>query len=343
MRATIALNGEKMMSSRWILGSVSAALLTAFGGIAFAAQSDVRAATGYPTRPVRFIVPFAAGGGPDLTARVLAAALGAQLGQAFVIDNRPGAAGTIGTELIVRAVPDGYTIGLGSVSTLAINPALADKLPYDTVADTQKVVVIYHAPNLLAVTPALPAKSVKELVDLAKASPGKLSFGSNGSGTSGHLSGELFKYMTGTQMLHVPYKAAQQVITDLAANQIQVTFNNIGALLPHVKSGRLRGLGVTGLKRSPAVPDLPAVAETIPRYEATVWSGVITPRGVNRTIIDKLQVEINKALATSDVTDKYMSMGYEPGGGTPQEFETFARNEAVKWGGVVKRSGAKAD
>ncbi|HEY0335936.1 MAG TPA: tripartite tricarboxylate transporter substrate binding protein [Burkholderiales bacterium] len=322
---------------------MSAALLTAFGGIAFAAQSDARTAAAYPTRPVRVIVPFAAGGGPDLTARVLATALSTQLGQALVIDNRPGAAGTIGTELIVRAVPDGYTIGFGSVSSLAINPSMLNKLPYDPIADTQKVVVTYHAPNLLAVTPALPAKSVKELVDLAKASPDKLSFGSNGSGTSGHLSGELFKYMTSTQMVHVPYKAAQQVITDLVANQIQVTFNNIGALLPHVKSGRLRGLGVTGLKRSPAVPDLPAIAETIPRFEATVWSGVITPRGVNRTIIDKLQVEINKALATPALVDKYMSMGYEPGGGTPQEFETFARNEAAKWGGVVKRSGAKAD
>lgn len=332
-----------MLSSRWVLAGVSAALLSALGGTAFAAQSDTRTAAAYPTRPVRFIVPFGAGGGPDLTTRVLATALSAQLGQSFVIDNRAGAAGAIGTELIVRAVPDGYTIGLGSVSTLAINPALAEKLPYDPVADVQKVVVTYHAPNLLAVTPALPAKSVKELADLAKASPGKLSFGSNGSGTSGHLSGELFKYMTGTQMLHVPYKAAQQVITDLTANQIQVTFNNIGALLPHVKSGRLRGLAVTGLKRSPAAPDLPTVAETIPRYEATVWSGVVTPRGVNRAIVEKLQVEINKALASSAVADKYMSMGYEPGGGTPQEFEIFAKNEAAKWGGVVKRSGAKAD
>ena len=332
-----------MTSSRRTLACVFAAWLTAFGGIASAAQSDSRTAAAYPTRPVRFIVPFGAGGGPDLTARVLATALSAQLGQALVIDNRPGAAGTIGTELIVRAVPDGYTIGFGSVSTMAINPAMLDKLPYDAIADTQKVVVTYHAPNLLAVTTALPAKSVKELVDLAKASPGKLSFGSNGSGTSGHLSGELFKYMTGTQIVHVPYKAAQQVITDLAANQIQVTFNNIGALLPHVKSGRLRGLGVTGLKRSPAVPDLPAIAETIPRFEATVWSGVITPRGVHRAIIDRLQIEINKALATPAVADKYTSMGYEPGGGTPQEFETFARSEAAKWGGVVKRSGAKAD
>ncbi|HEX2824984.1 MAG TPA: tripartite tricarboxylate transporter substrate binding protein [Burkholderiales bacterium] len=319
---------------------LSAAFIAA---VASAAQPDMRTAAAYPTRPIRLIVPFGAGGGPDLTTRVLATALSAQLGQAFVIDNRAGAAGTIGTELIVRAAPDGYTLGLGSVSSLAINPAMLDKLPYDPIADTQKVVVTYYAPNLLAVTPALPAKSVKDLVDLAKASPGKLSFGSNGSGTSGHLSGELFKYMTGTQMMHVPYKASQQVITDLAADRIQVTFNNIGALLPHVKSGRLRGLGVTGLKRSPAVPDLPAVAETIPRFEATVWSGVITPRGVNRAIVDRLQLEINKALATPAVAEKYMSMGYEPGGGTPPEFEAFAKSEAAKWGGVVRRSGAKAD
>jgi tripartite-type tricarboxylate transporter receptor subunit TctC len=315
-------------------------LVVSMCGAAFAAQPNAAA---YPVRPIRFIVPFAAGGGPDLTARVLAAEMGGRLGQQIVVDNRAGAGGSLGTELIVRALPDGYTIGYGSVSTIAINPFLLSKLPYDPVKDTQMLVQTYLAPNLLAVSPVLPVKSVKELIDYAKANPGKLLFASNGNGTSGHLSGELFRHMTSTQMVHVPYKAAQQVITDLAGGQVQLTFNNIGPLLPHVKAGRLRGLAVTGPKRSPTVPDLPTVAETVPGYESTVWSGVVIPRGVPKPIVAKLQSEVSGALALPSLMEKYAGMGYEVSGRAGEAFEVFARSEAVKWGEIVKRSGMKVD
>jgi tripartite-type tricarboxylate transporter receptor subunit TctC len=325
-----------------LIAPIAAMVWSSTCGSVFAAQANAGASV-YPVRPIRFIVPFAAGGGPDLTARVLGAELSRQMGQQLVIDNRAGAGGSMGTELIVRAIPDGYTIGYGSISSLAINPSLLAKPSFDALNDTQKVTIAYYAPNLLAVSPTLPVKSVKELIDYAKSNPGKLSFASNGNGTSGHLTGELFKNMTATQMVHVPYKAAQQVITDLMGGQVQVTFNNIGPLVPHVKAGRLRGLAVTGPKRSPAVPELPAVAETIPGFEATVWAGVVTPRGVPKTIVAMLQTEINKALALPAVTEKFAAMGYEPGGGTAEAFEIFAKKEAVKWADVVRRSGVKAD
>jgi tripartite-type tricarboxylate transporter receptor subunit TctC len=328
------------MLNRASSNALAAFLVVSSFGAAFAAQPN---AAQYPTRPIRFIVPFGAGGGPDLTARILAADLSARLGQQIVVDNRAGAGGSLGTELIVRALPDGYTIGYGSVSTIAINPSLLSKLPYDPVKDIQMLVQTYLAPNLLAVSPLLPVKSVRELIDYAKANPGKLLFASNGNGTSGHLSGELFRHMTSTQMVHVPYKAAQQVIADVAAGQVQLTFNNIGALLPHVKTGRLRGLAVTGPKRSPAVPDLPAVAETIPGFESTVWSGVVLPRNVPKPIVSKLQTEVSSALAQPSLVEKYAGMGYEVSGRTGEAFEAFARNEAVKWGDIVKRSGMKVD
>ena len=207
--------------------------------------ATVTTAAEYPIRPIRFVVPFAAGGGPDVTARLLATELSQRMGQQFVIDNRAGAGGSIGTEMIVRAAPDGYTIGYGSISTLAINRSLIAKLPYDSDKDLLKLMQTYSAPNMLAATLSLPVKTVKELIDYAKSNPGKLTFGSNGNATSPHLSGELFKFMTGTQLVHVPYKAGQQVVTDMIGGQLDLTFNNVGLILPHVKAGRLRGLGVT--------------------------------------------------------------------------------------------------
>ena len=303
----------------------------------------VAVAADYPTRPIRFIVPMAAGGGPDVTARLLAADLGQQMGQQIVIDNRAGAAGSIGSEMIARAAPDGYTIGYGSISTLAINRSLIARLPYDPDQDLQKIVQTYSAPNMLAVTLSLPVKTVPELIDYAKNNPGKLTFGSNGSGTSPHLTGELFKHMTGTQMVHVPYKAAQQLITDMIGGQMHLTFNNIGAVLPHVKAGRLRGLAVTSLKRLPAVPELPTVAETVPGFEVTAWAGVVTPIGVPKAIVARLSAEIDKAMASPVLKEKYAALGYELMGGTPAQFDAFVRKEIAKWADVIKRSGAKLD
>ena len=318
-------------------------ILTSCCGSTLAAQSDSRNASGYPNRPIRFIVPFAAGGGPDMTARVLADALGKQLGQQVVVDNRAGAGGSIGTELIARSAPDGYTIGYASISTLAINPAMYSKLPVDAMNDLRKLMLAYTAPQVLVVAPTLPVKSVKELIEHSKANPGKIGFASNGNGTLGHLGGELFRHMTATQMIHIPYKAAQQVITDVAAGQVQMTFNNIGPLLPHVKSGRLRGLAVTTLKRSPAIPELPTVAETVPGYEQVAWAGVVTPKGIPTPILSRLEREIDKSLAQSALAEKFTAMGYDVGGGTAEAFDAFARKEAVKWAEVVRRSGAKAD
>ena len=298
------------------------------------------AAAEYPERPIRFIVPYGAGSGPDITARLFANELSKQLGQQIVFDNRPGAGGSIGTEMIVRAPADGYTIGFGGISVFAINPAVI-KLPYDPDKDLLKVVQTYFNPGMLAANLSLPVNSMKGLIDYAKNNPGKLSFGSSGNGTSSHLSGELLKLMTGTQMEHVPYKSPEQGITDTLGGRLPLMFNNIGPLLPHVKEGRLRGLGVTSLKRSPAIPDLPAIAETVPGFEVTVWGGVVVPAGVAKPIVTQLNAAINKVLAMPAMKEKYAAIGYELVGGTPAQFDTYVKKEIAKWANVVKRSGAK--
>lgn len=300
-------------------------------------------AADYPARPIRFIVPYGAGSGPDITARLFVTDLSKQLEQQIVVDNRPGAGGSIGTEMIVRATPDGYTIGFGGISAFAINPAVLGKLPYDPDKDLQKVVQTYFNPGLLAVTLSLPVNSVKELIDYAKNNPGKLSFGSSGNGTSSHLSGELLKLMTGTQMVHVPYKTPDQGITDTIGGRLPVMFNNMGPMLPHVKAGRIRGLGVTSLKRSPAIPELPAIAETVPGFEVTVWGGVVVPVGVPKTIVARLNAEINKALASLALKEKYAAIGYELVGGTPEQFDAFVKKEIAKWAKVVKAARISLD
>lgn len=302
------------------------------------------AAAQYPQRPIRFIVPSAAGGAADINARFLAAELGRQMVQQIVVDNRPGAAGSIGMELIVRAVPDGYTIGYGTSAALAINRSVLARLPYDADKDLQMVAQLGFQPNLLAVAPSLPVKSVKELIAHAKSNPGKLSYGSSGSGTPPHLCMELFKIMTGTQVVHVPYKAAQQAIAEMIAGQVHLLFDNFGSIFPHVKSNRVRGLGVTSLKRSPALPELPTIDEAgVPGFEVTAWGGVVMPVGVPKPIVAKLNAEINKAIASPTMKEKFSAIGNELVGGTPEQFDAFVRKEAAKWADVVKRSGAKID
>lgn len=319
-------------------------LLSTIGAAISAAFSMTTAvAAEYPVRPVRFIIPYGSGSGPDITARLFATELSKQLGQQIVFDNRPGAGGSIGTDLIVRSNADGYTIGFGGISVFAINPAVLGKLPYDPDKDLVKVVQTYFNPGILAVTLSLPVKSMKTLIDYAKANPGKLSFGSSGNGTSSHLSGELLKLMTGTQMLHVPYKTPEQGITDTIGGRLPVMFNNIGPMLPHVRDGRIRGLGVTGPKRSPVIPDLPAIAETVPGFEVTVWGGVVVPAGVPKPVVARLNSAINKVLAMPVMKEKYAAIGYELVGGTPEQFDAYVKKEIVKWADVVKRSGARVD
>lgn len=300
----------------------------------------------YPERPIRLIISSAAGGSPDVVTRILAAELVKQMGQQIVIDNRPGGAQTIGTEMVVRAAPDGYTLGYANVVTLAINKSLLPKQQqsYDPDKDLVLVGQFLSTYNLLAVTHSLAVKSVKELIDYARQNPGKLLNASGGNGTTGHLGGELFKIMTGTQIVHVPYKGSPQGISDLIAGQVQLMFDNLTSISPHVKSGKLRGLGVSNLRRSPIFPDIPTIAEAgVPGYETTAWGGIVVPVGTPQAIVMKLNGEINKALRTSTVKERYAAIEAEPVGGTPEEFAAFVKKETVKWADVVKKSGAKLD
>jgi tripartite-type tricarboxylate transporter receptor subunit TctC len=301
------------------------------------------AAAAYPERPIRMIVSSAAGGSPDVVTRILAAELVKQMGQQVIIDNRPGGAQTIGTELVVHANPDGYTAGYANVVTLAINKALLPRQPYDPDRDLALVGQFLSTYNLLGVTPSLPVKSVKELIAYAKQNPGRLLNASSGNGTTGHLGGELFKIMTGTQIVHVPYKGSPQGITDLIAGQVQVMFDNLTSISPHVRSGKVRGLGVSSLKRSPIFPDIPSIAETVPGYETNSWGGMVVPAATPKAIVAKLNAEINKALQSPALKERYAAIEAEPVGGTPEQFAAFVRKETVKWADVVKKSGAKLD
>jgi tripartite-type tricarboxylate transporter receptor subunit TctC len=298
----------------------------------------------YPERPLRYILASAAGGGPDVAARVVMTELSRQTGQQVIVDNRPGASGVVGTEMIARATPDGYTLGHGNINTMAINRSVMQTLPYDTDRDLQGVVLMYYSPNLLAVTLSLPVKSVRELIDYAKKNPDKLSFASSGNGSSIHVGMELFKLMTNTQMVHVPYKAATVAITDLTAGRVQLMADNIQSIGPHVKAGRLRGLAVTSGRRVPAFAELPTIAESgVPGFEVSAWAGVIVPAGVPKAIVLQLNSAVNKALNAPSVREKLPDFGLEIVGGTPEQYTAHIKSEAAKWADVVKRSGAKVD
>ncbi len=300
----------------------------------------------YPERPIRLIISSAAGGSPDVVTRILAAELVRQMGQQIVIDNRPGGAQTIGTDMVVRANPDGYTIGYANVVTLAINKSLLPKQqqPYDPDKDLVLIGQFLSTYNMLAVTTSLPVKSVRELIDYARKNPGKLLNASGGNGTTGHLGGELFKIMTGTQIVHVPYKGSPQGISDLIGGQVQLMFDNLTSISPHVKSGKVRGLGVSNLKRSPVFPDIPTIAEAgVPGYETTAWGGLVVPVGTPKAIVMKLNAEVNKALQSPALKERYAAIDAEPVGGTPEAFAAFVGKETVKWADVVKKSGAKLD
>jgi tripartite-type tricarboxylate transporter receptor subunit TctC len=298
----------------------------------------------YPERPIRLIISSAVGGSPDVVTRILATELVKQMGQQIVIDNRPGAAQTIGTEMVVRAAPDGYTIGYANVVTLAINKSLLPKQPYDPDKDLVLVGQFLSTYNLLAVTNGLPVKTVKDLIAYAKQNPGKLTNASGGNGTTGHLGGELFKIMTGTQIVHVPYKGSPQGITDLVAGQVQLMFDNLTSISPHVKSGKIRGLGVSSLKRSAIFPEIPTISEAgVPGYETNAWGGIVVPLATSRAIVMKLNKEINRALQSPVLKERYAAIQAEPVGGTPEQFADYVRKETVKWADVVKKSGARLD
>ena len=298
----------------------------------------------YPARSVRIIVTFPAGGTSDILTRILGQKLAESFGQQVVVDNRAGGSGIIASEFAARAAPDGYTLIMGYVGTHAINPALFAKLSYDPVKDFAPVSLVAVAPNILVIHPSLPVKSTKELIALAKKKPGQLLFSSAGNGSAPHLAGVLFGTMAGVNIVHVPYKGAPQATQDLIAGQVQMQFPTIPVVLPFIKSERLRAVAVTSLKRSPALPELPTIAESgIPAYEAVSWYGVLGPAGLPRDVIAKLNAEIGRILRLPDIRDSYATQGAEAEPGTPEQFAGLIKSEIQKWGKVVRDSGAKID
>ncbi len=300
-------------------------------------------AQAWPTKPVKLVSPFAAGGGTDAFARPLAAALSQQLGQSFFIDNRGGAGGTIGADIVAKSPPDGYTFLVGAVHhTIAVS--VYSKLPYDLERDLMPVTLVAVVPNVVVVNPRLPINSITELIAYAKANPGKLNFGSAGNGTSHHLAPELFKTMTGTQMNHVPYKGAGPAMQDLIGGQVDLMFDGMGSSAPQIRANKLRALAVTTPGRSPAFPELPTMKEAgVPGYEVTTWYGIWAPAGTPADIVNKLQAEVAKALLRQDLKDVWAAQGAAPGGNAPDQFAVFIRGEIVKWAKVAKDSGARID
>jgi len=302
-------------------------------------------AQSWPAKPVRIVVPYPAGGPVDVSARLLAPKLQEALGQPFLVENKPGAGGNIGADFVAKSAPDGYTIGMGAIATHAINPALMANVPYDPIRDFTHLALVVQVPNVLVVNPDLPAKSVRELVDLAKERPGKLDFASGSTGSTGHLAGELFKQMTGTYMVHIPYKGAPPAVADLLAGRVHLMFDNLASALPNVKAGRLRALAVTTLKRSNALPGLPTLDEAgLKGFDMTTWWGVMGPAKLPPDVAQRLSAEILKALDSADVKERLRAMGMEGSPvRTPEQFSAFVAAEAKLYARLVKQSGAKPD
>ncbi len=298
----------------------------------------------WPTKPVRFVVPFPAGGSTDVVGRLIAEHLRQGLGQSFVIDNRAGAGGTTGSDAVAKAAPDGYTMLIGTSSTHAIASGLyGAKLPYDQVKDFAPVTLLGSATILLVVHPSVAAKSVPELIALAKAKPGTLNFASSGNGGVSHLTGEYFKSLAGVEMQHVPYKGDTPMIIDLVAGRVSLAFGTAVAFLPYVQKGALNSLAVTNAKPSPVAPNLPTVAATLPGFEALQWFGLLMPAGTPADIVAKLNAEVVKILKLPEVRERLQAMGIEIAGNSPEQFAAFMRSETTKWGRIVKDSGAKID
>ena len=318
---------------------LTAAALTL--GITLSSLSGPVGAQGFPTKPIRLVVTFPAAGAPDILARLFADK--AQFGQPVVVDNVAGAGGNIGADKVAKSPADGYTLVMGTVGTHSINGSLYPKMPYDMVKDFTPVAHVASAPNLLVVTNDLPVKSVAELISYMKANPNKLSYGSPGIGSSVHVSGELFKSLTGTTMQHVPYKGRQFAIPDLVGGQIQLMFDNMPSALPMAKDGKIRALAVTTAKRSAAAPELPTVGETVAGFEATTWFAMFAPAGTPPAVVARINAEMQRVFKLPDVIDKLKTLGLEPWISTPEELAKYQASEIVKWAKVVKDSGAKAE
>jgi tripartite-type tricarboxylate transporter receptor subunit TctC len=311
-------------------------LLCSAMALPVAAQSD------YPTKPIRWIVSYPPGGTTDLLARLMGQFMSQRLGQQVIVENRAGGGNNIGAEMAVRAAPDGYTIFLVNPAN-AINATLYTKLSFNFLEDLVPIGGIVRVPNVMTVTKNFPAKTVAEFIDYGKKNPGKINMASSGSGTSVHMSGELFKFMTGVDMKHVPYKGAGPATTDLIGGQVDVLFDNMPSIIGHIRGGSVRALAVTSAQRSPSLPDVPTVADTVPGYEASAWFGAAAPKGTPRAVIDRLNREMNAALADPTMRAKLADLGGVPIGGTPEQFWAIHKMETEKWAKIVKFSGATAE
>ncbi|WP_299763731.1 tripartite tricarboxylate transporter substrate binding protein [Ramlibacter sp.] len=299
-------------------------------------------AQGYPTKPIRLVVPFPAGGATDIFARAVSQKLGERLGVPVVVDNKPGAGGTIGSDLVAKALADGYTLLLATTSTHSIGPSFG-KVPYDAVNDFTPISHVGSAPSIMLVPNSAPAKSVKEWVDYARKNPGKLNYASSGNGTVVHLGTEYFKAQANLFMVHIPYRGTALAIPDLVSGKVDVLFDSLPSGLPHVKEGRLRALGITSAKRSALLPDLPAIAESVPGYETVTWFGLYGPKGVSPEIVNRLSSAINQSLQDADVKDRLARLGIEPAGGTPAQFAAMANADRAKWKKIIDERKLTAD
>ena len=323
-----------------LLRLAAAALAAALAGLPSGALAQA-----WPSKPIALVVPYPAGGPVDISARLLASQLQGALGQPVVVQNKPGAGGNIGADFVAKSLPDGHTLLMGAIATHAINPALYPKIPYDPIRDFQHIALVVQVPNVLVVNNDLPAHNVGELVDLLRKNPGKYDFASGSTGSTGHLAGELFKQLTGTYMVHIPYKGAGPAVTDLVAGRVHLMFDNLASALPNIKAGKVRALAVTTLRRSAFLPELPTLDESgLKGFDLTTWWGLMAPAGTPAAVVQRLADETAKALQAADVKVRLAAMGSEtPTVHSPREFTAFVQREREIYAGLVKRSGAKVD
>ena len=324
------------MNGKIPLAPVAVALVAALG-------TSTAQAQGWPEKPVRYVVSTTAGGSSDTMARMMAPRLTELWGQPVVVENRPGAGGNLGTDIVAKSPPDGYTVLVGSIGPLAVNPHLFAKIPYDPLRDLAPVTLLAHVANVLVINPSIPARNIREFIAFAKSRPGQLHFGSAGNGQSQHLAGELFNSMAGTKLVHVPYKGSAPALTDVIGGQIELTFTSLVSGIPHVRSGRLRGLAVTSLERQPIAPDLPAVAETLPGFSVTAWFAMVAPAATPKEIVNRIQADSARVLKAPDAAERLSALGAQMVLGTPEEFGAFLRSELAKWGKVIREAKIKPD
>ncbi|MCA3213023.1 MAG: tripartite tricarboxylate transporter substrate binding protein [Burkholderiales bacterium] len=322
---------SRRLRRRILLAPLAAALAT--NG---ARPSAAQAQSAYPSRSIRMVVPFPPAGATDILARELARQLSDRLKQQVVVDNRPGAGGALGSDVVAKATADGYTIQMATSSTHSIGPLLNPKIPYNPQTDFTPVAHVANSANVLLVAPNVKAANVRELVALLRSQPGKFNYGSSGNGTIVHLTGELFKSMTGTFVVHIPYRGTALVIPDMIAGQIHLLFDNVASALPHLKDGRVRALGITSLTRSPLLPELPTVADTVPGFESSTWFGVFGPRGLPAEATQRLNTEINAVLRNADFIERLRTLGYDAGGGSPADFARVVQRDTDKWARLIK-------